>query len=111
MELYQGRYETTGHVVATRKIRGENKEGMFLSMVILEISLLEELCHSNTVSLQDALRRIPGYISSLNTWDLKRYLDAIPPDQFMGSSLVICTKSCRGLCSVTLQRLKPQTYC
>ena len=103
MELYQGRLKTTGHVVVTKKIRWENKEGMFPSIVTLEISLLEELCHSDTVSLQDALMSILGYISSVNTWDLKKHSDAIPSGQFTGPSLVICTKSCKGLSSVTLE--------
>lgn len=47
--MHQGRHKTTGQVVAMMKIRRESKEEEISSTVILGISLLKELCHSNTV--------------------------------------------------------------
>ncbi|XP_036121402.1 cyclin-dependent kinase 1 isoform X6 [Molossus molossus] len=88
--VYKGRHKTTGQVVAMKKIRLESEEEGVPSTAIREISLLKELRHPNIVSLQDVLMQdsrlylIFEYLSM----DLKKYLDSIPPGQFMDSSLV-----------------------
>ncbi|KAF5922940.1 hypothetical protein HPG69_013285 [Diceros bicornis minor] len=56
---YKGRHKTTDQVVAMKKIRLESKEEGFLNSVI-------QMC----------LCRIPGYISSLDSLDLEKYLDS-----------------------------------
>ncbi|XP_014394218.1 PREDICTED: cyclin-dependent kinase 1 isoform X5 [Myotis brandtii] len=88
--VYKGRHKTTGQIVAMKKIRLESEEEGVPSTAIREISLLKELRHPNIVSLQDVLMQdsrlylIFEYLSM----DLKKYLDSIPPGQYMDSALV-----------------------
>ena len=87
--VYKGRHRTTGQVVAMKKIRLESEEGV-PSTAIREISLLKELRHPNIVILQDVLMQDSRLylIFEFLSMDLKKYLDSIPPGQFMDSSLV-----------------------
>nr|XP_035938675.1 cyclin-dependent kinase 1-like isoform X3 [Halichoerus grypus] len=84
------RHKTTGQVVAMKKIRLESEEEGVPSTAIREISLLKELRHPNIVSLQDVLMQDSRLylIFEFLSMDLKKYLDSIPPGQFMDSSLV-----------------------
>ncbi|KAM5315293.1 LOW QUALITY PROTEIN: cyclin-dependent kinase 1-like [Glossophaga mutica] len=88
--VYKGKHKTTDQVVDMKKIRLESEEEGVPSTAIREISLLKELRHPNIVNLQDVLMQdsrlylIFEYLSM----DLKKYLDSIPPGQFMDSSLV-----------------------
>uniref|UniRef100_A0A9L0ST43 Cyclin dependent kinase 1 n=1 Tax=Equus caballus TaxID=9796 RepID=A0A9L0ST43_HORSE len=88
--VYKGRHKTTGQVVAMKKIRLESEEEGVPSTAIREISLLKELRHPNIVSLQDVLMQDSRLylIFEFLSMDLKKYLDSIPPGQFMDSSLV-----------------------
>lgn len=88
--MYKGRHKTTGQVVAMKKIRLESEEEGVPSTAIREISLLKELRHPNIVSLQDVLMQDSRLylIFEFLSMDLKKYLDSIPPGQFMDSSLV-----------------------
>ncbi|KAF3828074.1 hypothetical protein GH733_001346, partial [Mirounga leonina] len=88
--VYKGRHKTTGQVVAMKKIRLESEEEGVPSTAIREISLLKELRHPNIVSLQDVLMQDARLylIFEFLSMDLKKYLDSIPPGQFMDSSLV-----------------------
>ncbi|XP_012872503.1 PREDICTED: cyclin-dependent kinase 1 [Dipodomys ordii] len=88
--VYKGRHKTTGQIVAMKKIRLESEEEGVPSTAIREISLLKELRHPNIVSLQDVLMQDSRLylIFEFLSMDLKKYLDSIPPGQFMDSSLV-----------------------
>ncbi|XP_073649666.1 cyclin-dependent kinase 1 isoform X1 [Tursiops truncatus] len=88
--VYKGRHKTTGQVVAMKKIRLESEEEGVPSTAIREISLLKELRHPNIVSLQDVLMQDSRLylIFEFLSMDLKKYLDSIPPGQFMDPSLV-----------------------
>ncbi|XP_031203622.1 cyclin-dependent kinase 1 [Mastomys coucha] len=88
--VYKGRHRTTGQIVAMKKIRLESEEEGVPSTAIREISLLKELRHPNIVSLQDVLMQDSRLylIFEFLSMDLKKYLDSIPPGQFMDSSLV-----------------------
>uniref|UniRef100_A0A2R8N987 Protein kinase domain-containing protein n=1 Tax=Callithrix jacchus TaxID=9483 RepID=A0A2R8N987_CALJA len=88
--VYKGRHKTTGQVVTMKKIRLESEEEGVPSTAIREISLLKELRHLNIVSLQDVLMQDSRLylIFEFLSMDLKKYLDSIPPGQYMDSSLV-----------------------
>lgn len=88
--VYKGRHRVTGQIVAMKKIRLESEEEGVPSTAIREISLLKELRHPNIVSLQDVLMQDSRLylIFEFLSMDLKKYLDSIPPGQFMDSSLV-----------------------
>lgn len=47
--VYKGRHKTTGQVVAMKKIRLESEEEGVPSTAVREVSLLQELKHSNVV--------------------------------------------------------------
>uniref|UniRef100_A0A8D2DZL5 Protein kinase domain-containing protein n=1 Tax=Sciurus vulgaris TaxID=55149 RepID=A0A8D2DZL5_SCIVU len=68
----------------------ESKEEGVPSTAIQEISLLKEFHHPNIVSLQDVLMQDSRLylIFEFLSMDLKKYLDSIPPGQFMDFSLV-----------------------
>ncbi|XP_027695553.1 cyclin-dependent kinase 1-like [Vombatus ursinus] len=87
--VYKGRHKT-GQMVAMKKIRLENEKEGVPSTAIQEISLLKELRHPNIVSLQDVLMQDARLylIFEFLSMDLKKYLDSIPPGQYMDSSLV-----------------------
>ncbi|XP_011796303.1 PREDICTED: cyclin-dependent kinase 1-like isoform X3 [Colobus angolensis palliatus] len=91
--VYKGRHKTTGQVVAMKKIRLESEEEGVPSTAIREISLLKELHHPNIVSLQDVLMQDSRLylIFEFLSMDLKKYLDSIPPGQYMDSSLLKIT--------------------
>ncbi|XP_023575260.1 cyclin-dependent kinase 1-like [Octodon degus] len=88
--VYKGRHKTTGQVLAMKRIRLESEEEGIPSTAIWKISLLKELRHPNIVSLQDVLMRDSWLylIFEFLSMDLKKYLDSIPPGQFMDASLV-----------------------
>lgn len=111
--VYKGRHKTTGQVVAMKKIRLESEEEGVPSTAIREISLLKELRHPNIVSLQDVLMQDSGYISSLNSflWISRNtwILSLLVSSWILHLLRVICTKSCKGLCFVTLEEFYTET--
>ncbi|KAG8512129.1 LOW QUALITY PROTEIN: Cyclin-dependent kinase 1, partial [Galemys pyrenaicus] len=70
-----------------KKIKLEIEEGV-PSIVIQEISLLKELCYPNIVSIQDIQDSRLYLIFEFFPMDLKKYLDSLPPDQFMDFPLI-----------------------
>lgn len=55
--VYKGRHKTTGQVVAMKKIRLESEEEGVPSTAVREVSLLQELKHSNVVRYSLLLTR------------------------------------------------------
>uniref|UniRef100_A0A673UMM5 Protein kinase domain-containing protein n=1 Tax=Suricata suricatta TaxID=37032 RepID=A0A673UMM5_SURSU len=88
--VYKDKHKTTGQVVAMRTIRLESEEEGVPSTAIQEIFLLKELRHPYIVSLQDVLMQDSRLylIFEFLSMGLMKYLDSIPPGQFMESSLV-----------------------
>ncbi|TWW54238.1 Cyclin-dependent kinase 1 [Takifugu flavidus] len=88
--VYKGRHKTTGQVVAMKKIRLESEEEGVPSTAVREVSLLQELKHPNVVRLLDVLMQESRLylIFEFLSMDLKKYLDSIPPGQYMDPMLV-----------------------
>lgn len=88
--VYKGRHKTTGQVVAMKKIRLESEEEGVPSTAIQEISLTKR--SSSSKYSQSSRRAYAGFqlqlIFAFLSIDLKKYLDSIPPGQFMDSSVV-----------------------
>lgn len=88
--VYKGRNLITGQIVAMKKIRLEADDEGIPSTAIREISLLKELKHPNIVSLEDVLMEENRLylIFEFLSMDLKKYMDTLPPDQFLKPDLV-----------------------
>ncbi|KAM6956692.1 cyclin-dependent kinase 1 [Aplochiton taeniatus] len=88
--VYKGRHKSTGQIVAMKKIRLESEEEGVPSTAVREISLLKELQHPNVVRLLDVLMQESRLylIFEFLSMDLKKYLDSIPPGQYMEPMLV-----------------------
>lgn len=88
--VYKGRNKRTGQIVAMKKIRLESEDEGIPSTAIREISLLKELKHKNIVVLEDVLMEDSRLylIFEFLTMDLKKYMDALPPDTVMEPRLV-----------------------
>ncbi|CAL1530848.1 unnamed protein product [Lymnaea stagnalis] len=88
--VYKGRHKKSNRLVALKKIRLESEEEGVPSTAIREISLLKELQHPNIVSLEDVLMQENKLylVFEFLSMDLKKYLDSIPPGNFMDPMLV-----------------------
>ncbi|XP_029687874.1 cyclin-dependent kinase 1-like [Takifugu rubripes] len=73
-----------------KKIRLESEEEGVPSTAVREVSLLQELKHPNVVRLLDVLMQESRLylIFEFLSMDLKKYLDSIPPGQYMDPMLV-----------------------
>lgn len=88
--VYKARHKKTDKIVALKKIRLENEDEGVPSTAMREISLLKELRHKNIVYLQDVhLTESRLYlVFEFLSMDLKRYLDNLPEDEFIGKMLL-----------------------
>lgn len=88
--VYKARSKKTNSLVALKKIRLENEDEGVPSTAIREITLLKELIHPNVVCLEDVIMQENRLylVFEFLSMDLKKYLDSIPNEQYMDSTLV-----------------------
>lgn len=75
--VYRAQNRVTGHIVALKRIRLDNKEEGIPCTAIREISLLKDLNHQNIVRLLDVLhteRKLTLVFEYLDT-DLKKFIE------------------------------------
>lgn len=105
-------------IVALKKIRLESEDEGVPSTAIREISLLKELKDDNIVRLHDIVHSDAHKLYLVFEFlelDLKRYMESIPKDQPLGSSIIkkFMMQLCKGIAYCHAHRiihrdLKPQ---